>query len=89
MKFITSISVLAALASAVPHAKTNTPSPLQLQLEVSDNTHVKAKLTNNGKTNLRLLKSGTILSDKPTRKATVMSGGMRYPASCSYDGLTS
>lgn len=76
MKFNTSISFLTALASAIPHAQTKTPSQLELRLEVSNNTYVKAKLTNTGKTNLRLLKSGTILSDRPTRKATLLSGGI-------------
>lgn len=81
MRLVHSSSLLAALVAAAPSQKSEPKlgASLDLLLQLSGNSQIQAKLTNLGDKNVRLLKSGTILSDKPTRKASVYAGGKHYP----------
>ncbi|KYK56107.1 hypothetical protein DCS_08073 [Drechmeria coniospora] len=80
MKFVSSIAALAVLAAAAPHDKNKAPQQsLDVKLSMVGNTKVEAILTNTGPKAVRLLKSGTILGNSPTKKATVSSGGPFVP----------
>lgn len=72
MKFITLVSALATAAMAAP---SKAPTPLDVKLERSGNSEVKAVITNVGKNNLKLLKSGTFLDTAAVEKATVTKDG--------------
>ncbi|VUC23780.1 unnamed protein product [Clonostachys rosea] len=71
MKF-SSILSLASLASAAPyfHSNEGSPDALSVKLEMVGNSDVKASITNNGNSKLRLLKTGTILGNAPVEKNT-------------------
>lgn len=73
MKFLASLA-LATLAVAAPSSK-RAPSPLDVKLEASGNSAVKATITNNGKNDLKVLKTGTFLDSAPVEKAQVFAGG--------------
>ncbi|KAG6041482.1 hypothetical protein E4U41_004059 [Claviceps citrina] len=68
MKFITSFAALLCLAAAAPEA----PTPLDVKLEMAGNSAVKATITNNGKENLKVFKTGTILDKAAIQKAHVI-----------------
>ncbi|KAJ6787745.1 hypothetical protein PWT90_04004 [Aphanocladium album] len=68
MKFTTSLLTLASLAAAAPAGE---ESPLDVKLEMSGNSAVKATITNVGKENLKLLRAGSILDKLATEKAIV------------------
>ncbi|CAH0058870.1 unnamed protein product [Clonostachys solani] len=72
MKF-SSILSLASLASAAPyfHSNEGSPDALSVKLEMVGNSDVKASITNNGNSKLRLLKTGTILGNTPVEKVQV------------------
>lgn len=72
MKFLSTL-VLASMAVAAPSKRA--PTPLDVKLEMVSNSEVKATVTNNGKNNLKLFKSGTFLDSAPVEKVTVLSGG--------------
>ena len=67
---------LASLAVAAPAVHKRAPTPLDVKLELQGNSKVKAIITNNGKNNLKVLKSGTFLDTSAVEKAQVYSGGM-------------
>lgn len=75
MKFF-SVLALASMAVAAPAKRA--PTPLEVKLEMVGNSEVKAVVTNTGKNNLKVFKSGTLLDDAPVEKAKVFSGG-RFP----------
>ncbi|KAJ3496146.1 hypothetical protein NLG97_g2869 [Lecanicillium saksenae] len=68
MKFTTGLLALASVAAAAPAGE---ESPLDVKLEMSGNSAVKAVITNVGKENLKLLRTGSILDKIATQKATV------------------
>lgn len=70
MKFL-SVLGLVALAAAAP---SKAPA-LDVKLEADGNSGVKAVISNNGKKDLKIMKTGTILDSAPVEKATVLSGG--------------
>lgn len=73
MKFISGLIALAALASAAPG---KAPTPLDIKLEGAGNAEIKAVITNTGKNNLKIFKTGTILDSSAVEKVTISSGGM-------------
>ena len=75
MKFAAGLA-LASLAAAAPAVQKRGPTPLDVKLEMLDNSKVKAIVTNNGKNNLKVLKTGTFLDTVAVEKAQVFSNGM-------------
>ena len=74
MKLLTSVTMLASVALAVPRSlstRQTNGSPLDVRIEMDGNSRVKAVLTNNGDKELRLLKTGTFLDQSPVEKAKV------------------
>ncbi|KAG5984170.1 hypothetical protein E4U55_005782 [Claviceps digitariae] len=67
MKFIASFIALVSLVAAAPQASTS----LDVKLQMAGNSAVRATITNNGKTNLRIFKTGTILDRSPVQKAHI------------------
>lgn len=70
MKFSTSLLALASVAAAAPAGE---GSPLEVKIEMSGNSAVKAVITNVGKENLKLLRAGSILDKVATQSAIVSS----------------
>ncbi|RYP82546.1 hypothetical protein DL769_001652 [Monosporascus sp. CRB-8-3] len=71
MKVLTGVSILASLASAVSVDLGKRDSPLDVKLEMVGNTAVKASITNNGETDLKLFKTGSFLDEAPVEKVDV------------------
>ncbi|KAI9151600.1 Neutral protease [Paramyrothecium foliicola] len=67
MKFLAGLT-LATLAAAAPG---KAPTPLDVKLEVVGNSEVKATVTNVGKNNLKVLKTGSFLDNAAVEKARV------------------
>ncbi|KAL7820678.1 Deuterolysin metalloprotease family domain-containing protein [Trichoderma gracile] len=80
MKFISGLLALAALASAAPG---KAPTPLDIKLESAGNAEIKAVITNTGKNNLKIFKTGTILDNSPVEKVKISSGEHTVP----FDGI--
>lgn len=76
MKFVAGLIALAALASAAPG---KAPTPLDIKLESAGNAEIKAVITNTGKNNLKIFKSGTILDNSAVEKVSITSGGIFHP----------
>lgn len=74
MKPVSALFSLFALAAAhpAPPAIASTPSTLDVQLQKTGNTKVKAVVTNKGKSTLRILKAGSIFDGLPTDKFNVV-----------------
>ncbi|KAM0323742.1 hypothetical protein ACHAQA_008679 [Verticillium albo-atrum] len=83
MKFITGLSVLASLASAASVDLTKRDTPLEVKLEESGNSGVKAYLTNNGAEAVKLFTTGTFLDEKAVEKVEVFSGESKL----AFDGI--
>jgi deuterolysin len=73
MKFVAGLIALAALASAAPG---KAPTPLDIKLESAGNAEIKAVITNTGKSNLKIFKTGTILDSSAVEKVIISSGGI-------------
>ncbi|RYP77822.1 hypothetical protein DL771_000919 [Monosporascus sp. 5C6A] len=71
MKVLTGVSLLASLASAVSVDLGKRDSPLDVKLEMVGNTAVKASITNNGETDLKLFKTGSFLDEAAVEKVDV------------------
>ena len=71
MKFLAGLAALASVAAAAPSA----PTPLDVQLEMTGNSQVKATITNHGKNNLRIFKTGTILDKSAIQKVQITGEG--------------
>ncbi|KAL7787870.1 Deuterolysin metalloprotease family domain-containing protein [Trichoderma ceciliae] len=71
MKFVAGLLALAALATAAPG---KAPTPLDIKLESAGNAEIKAVITNTGKNNLRIFKTGTILDSSAVEKVKISSG---------------
>ncbi|KAF4435381.1 hypothetical protein F53441_13534 [Fusarium austroafricanum] len=72
MKLLAGLA-LASMAVAAPLADKRAPTPLNVELKMEGNSKVKAVITNNGKSNLKLLKVGTFLDTAPVERAQVFS----------------
>lgn len=82
MKFqVLSIAALASMASAVSFDKRD--SPLDVSLEVTGNTEVKATIKNTGSEDLKLFKTGTFLDDSHVEKVEVFKSGEQV----AFDGI--
>ena len=79
MKFLASISFLASLAGAVSVDLARRDSPLEVKLEMVGNTVVKASITNNGNTDLKIFKTGSILDSTPVEKVGVFQASALPP----------
>lgn len=73
MKFL-SIAALISLVNAVSIDLARRESPLDVQLEVTGNTAVKASITNTGSEDLKVLKTGSFLDKSPVEKVEVFQG---------------
>ncbi|UNI19359.1 Deuterolysin [Purpureocillium takamizusanense] len=71
MKFLAGLAALVSVAAAAPSA----PTPLDVKLEMTGNTLVKATITNHGKNNLRIFKAGTILDKSAIKKVQITGEG--------------
>ncbi|KAK2592334.1 hypothetical protein QQS21_009953 [Conoideocrella luteorostrata] len=67
MKFLAGLAALVSLAAAAPQA----PTPLDVKLEMTGNSAVKATITNNGKNNLKIFRTGTILDSSAVQKTRI------------------
>ena len=77
MHWTKSIALTAAIAHASPLAQQSAPDNLQVTLERVGNTVVNARITNNGASDLNVLKTGSILDDDDNiEKARVFAGGV-------------
>jgi deuterolysin len=80
MKFqALSVAALASLTSALSLYG----SPLDVSLEVSGNTEVKATIKNTGSEDLKLFKTGTFLDDSHVEKVEVFKSGEQV----AFDGI--
>ncbi|CAG7564309.1 unnamed protein product [Fusarium equiseti] len=62
-----------AVAFPFPFWGQRAPTPLDVELQLQGNSKIKATITNNGRSNLKLLKLGTFLDETPVEKAQVYS----------------
>ncbi|GAP88410.1 putative deuterolysin metalloprotease [Rosellinia necatrix] len=81
MKFLGNVALLASLASAASMGKR--ASPLDVQIEQVGNSGLKATITNTGATDLKVLKTGTILDSAPVEKVQVFQGSNKV----NFDGI--
>ncbi|KAK4209110.1 Deuterolysin metalloprotease family-domain-containing protein [Rhypophila decipiens] len=84
MKFFTGIALFGSMAAAVPAGVlVQRASPLKVNIDVSDIGNIKAKITNNGKTALKLLRPGSILDKTAVEKTSVFAGSEKI----AFDGV--
>ncbi|KAK3401386.1 Deuterolysin metalloprotease family-domain-containing protein [Sordaria brevicollis] len=83
MKFLAGLSLIASVASAMSVDLTQRGGPLDVKIEVVDNTNVKASITNTGKEPLKVLKAGSILDTAAVEKTQVFSA----TGPVAFDGL--
>lgn len=87
MKLFAIFTILSA-ASATAVDLTQRITPLNVRLESTGNTEVKAWITNTGGLPLKLFKTGSILDDSEVEKAKVFQKGIIFlfliPASIIY-----
>lgn len=72
---VLSLAALIALANA--SVVTKRASPLDVKLEVSSNTEVKAAITNTGSEAIKVFKTGSIFGQHATEKAQVFQGSSK------------
>ncbi|KPM39605.1 Neutral protease 2 [Neonectria ditissima] len=82
MKLLAGLA-LASLVVAAPAVYRRAPTGLGVELQMQGNSKVKAIITNNGKNNLKVLKSGTFLDTSAVEKAQVFSTNGTVP----FDGV--
>lgn len=70
MKFVPFVA-LASMALAAPSSEKRDDSPLDIKIEMVGNSEVKATIVNTGSSNLKVLKTGSILDSAPVEKARV------------------
>lgn len=83
MKFLTGLSLIASVASAMSVDLTQRGGPLDVKIEVVGNTNVKASITNTGKEPLKVLKTGSILDSAAVEKTQIFSAS----GPVAFDGL--
>ncbi|EEY16385.1 neutral protease [Verticillium alfalfae VaMs.102] len=83
MKLLTGLSALASLASAASVDLDKRDTPLEVKLENSGNSGVKAYLTNNGAEAVKLFTTGTFLDEKAVEKVEVYS----VDSKLAFDGI--
>lgn len=75
MKFLQGLSLFASVATAVSIDLSKRDSPLDVKIQMVDNSIVEATITNTGSETLRLFKAGTILDSAAVEKTDIFSGG--------------
>lgn len=85
MKFFSAL-MMAAMAAAAPTEK-RAPTPLDVKLELVGNSEVKATVTNNGKNDLKIMKTGTFLDTAAVEKVEVLSGGTYYYRQAAFEAV--
>ncbi|KAF1953592.1 hypothetical protein CC80DRAFT_142124 [Byssothecium circinans] len=70
-----SIAAIAALANAASVDLSKRADALDVKLELTGNTAVRAKITNTGSEAIKVLKTGSFLSKVPVEKATIFASG--------------
>ncbi|KAH8903745.1 hypothetical protein BR93DRAFT_981085 [Coniochaeta sp. PMI_546] len=83
MKLFQGLSVFASAASAVSVNLSKRDTPLDVKIQMVDNSMVEATITNTGVETLRLFRTGTILDSAAVEKTEVLSGANKVP----FDGL--
>ncbi len=80
--------VAAGLAAAALGAPAS--PPLDVKLQIVDNSNIKAVITNNGPNDITVVTTGSILGPAPVPKVKVFSGGsyQYLTLSCQLDSLT-
>jgi deuterolysin len=68
------VAAIASLANAVSLNFNKRDSALDVKLELTGNTAVKAVITNTGSEDLKVLKIGTFLDDAAVEKVEVFQG---------------
>jgi hypothetical protein len=74
MKFFQGLSVFASVVSALSVDLGKRNSPLEVKIQMVDNSLVEATITNTGSETLRLFKTGTILDSAAVEKTEIFSG---------------
>ncbi|KAK9443275.1 metallo-endopeptidase [Metarhizium brunneum] len=67
MKLLAGLAALVSLGATAPQA----PTPLDVQLQMDGNSAVKATITNNGKDDLKIFRTGTILDKSAIQKTRI------------------
>ncbi|KAI1355529.1 neutral protease [Xylaria sp. FL0043] len=74
MKFLAGATLLASVASAASIENAKRASPLDVKIEMVGNSGIKASITNTGATDLKVLKTGTLLDKAATEKVNIYQG---------------
>ncbi|KAK3314168.1 Deuterolysin metalloprotease family-domain-containing protein [Apodospora peruviana] len=83
MKFLSVLAIFGSMAAAVSIDLNQRATPLSVNIEVVDNSNVKATITNTGKTALKVLKPGSILDSTAVEKSVVFSDAGKI----AFDGI--
>ncbi|KAF2244174.1 metallo proteinase [Trematosphaeria pertusa] len=76
MKFL-ALAALASLASSISIELSKRESPLDVKLEMTGNTELKASVTNTGSEDLKVLKTGSFLDETAVEKVEVFQGSSK------------
>ncbi|KAI0512490.1 neutral protease [Xylaria bambusicola] len=74
MKFFAGAALLASVASAASIDNAKRASPLDVKIEMVGNSGIKASITNTGSSDLKVLKTGSLLDSVATEKVKVYQG---------------
>ncbi|KAK5629842.1 hypothetical protein RRF57_005557 [Xylaria bambusicola] len=74
MKFLAGAALLASVASAASIDNAKRASPLDVKIEMVGNSGIKASITNTGSSDLKVLKTGSLLDSVATEKVKVYQG---------------
>lgn len=83
MKSFSYTLLLASVVSSMPLSDRDVASPLAVNLEMVGNTLVKATIVNNGDSDLKLFKTGSLLDSAPVEKAEIFQADTNVP----FDGI--
>lgn len=75
MKAFAALTAFVSLAAASPVALQQAPSPLVVGLEMAGNSKIQATVTNNGTSEIKLLKVGSLLDSAAVEKTKVTAKG--------------
>ncbi|KAI0810429.1 neutral protease [Xylaria sp. FL0064] len=78
MKFLAGATLLASVASAASIENAKRASPLDVKIEMVGNSGIKASITNIGATDLKVLKTGTLLDKAATEKVNIYQGSRSW-----------
>lgn len=75
MKLLAGLAALVSLGATAPQA----PTPIDVQLQMDGNSAVKATITNNGKDDLKIFRTGTILDKSAIQKTRITDMDGTFP----------